>query len=159
MLDTVAGANTIFRRVDHINIADINHQAHWYFVLLGILNVGNQVLPNPLIVSSLQNLDKNAQEVQHFYGRLCSDMIAKEIVGSSTNTSLKKLRIRQGGYKWADARCIINNHGRTMLYLLFKGINLATRIGDSNLKDEIDKATLSKFFNNAKDLFDEISSN
>ena len=86
-------------------------------------------------------------------------MISKEIAGSSTNTSLKKLSIRQGGYKWADARCIINNHVHTMLYLLFKGINLATRIGDSNLEDEIDKATLQKFLNNAKDLFDEISSN
>ena len=35
-----------------------------------------------------------------------------------------------------------------MLYLLLKRINPATRIGVSNLKDEVEKATLPKFGNN-----------
>ena len=46
-----------------------------------------------------------------------------------------------------------------MPYLIFKSINPATRIGVSNLKDEIDKANIAKFVNNLKDLLDDISSN
>ena len=41
---------------------------------------------------------------------------------------------------------------------MLKIINPATRIGVSNLKDEIEKSTLAKFGNNIKDLLDEISS-
>ena len=46
-----------------------------------------------------------------------------------------------------------------MLYLLFKSINPYTRIGVSNLKDETDKSTLSKFGKNLKDILDDMSSN
>ena len=46
-----------------------------------------------------------------------------------------------------------------MIYLLFKSINLDTRIGVSNLKDEIDKESLTKFDNNVKELLDDMSSN
>ena len=46
-----------------------------------------------------------------------------------------------------------------MHYLLFKIINLATRIDVSNLKYEVDKATLTNFGNNVKYLHDDMSSN
>ena len=46
-----------------------------------------------------------------------------------------------------------------MLYLIFKRINLATRIGVSNLKYEIEKKNLAKFGNNVKNLIDDMSSN
>ena len=46
-----------------------------------------------------------------------------------------------------------------MIYLLFKGINSDTRIGASNLKYEIEKATLDKFDTNVKYLLDGMSSN
>ena len=46
-----------------------------------------------------------------------------------------------------------------MFYLIFERINPSTRIGVSNLKDEIEKATLAKFDNNVKDLLDYMSSN
>ena len=46
-----------------------------------------------------------------------------------------------------------------MIYLLLKSINPDKSIGVSNLKDEIDKVTLSKFVNNIKDLLDDMSSN
>ena len=49
-----------------------------------------------MVVSALQNLDYNAQEMKHFYDRVCSDMISKEIEGSIAKTSLKKLMPRQG---------------------------------------------------------------
>ena len=57
----------------------MHHEPHGYFGLIGIVNVGNQVLPNPLVVSTLQTLGRNSQEVQNLYDRLSSDMIAKSI--------------------------------------------------------------------------------
>ena len=58
MLDTGAGAKKIFRKVEQIDIADIHHQAHGYFGLLVIGNVGNQVLPNPLVIPDLQKISQ-----------------------------------------------------------------------------------------------------
>ena len=86
-------------------------------------------------------------------------MIAKAMEGSITKAYLKKLRLRQGGYAWAEAGGLIRNYGPTIIDLLLKIIKPATRIGVSNLKDEIEKATLAKFGNNEKDLLDYISSN
>ena len=81
MVDTGTGANNIFRQVENIQISYIHYQAHGYFGLLSIGNIGNQVLPKPLVVSALQNLANNEQEVQKFYDRVQSDMIAKAIEG------------------------------------------------------------------------------
>ena len=64
-------------------------QAFGYFGLQVIWNV-NQVLPDPLTVSALTQLvGGNAIEIQKFYDRVLSDMIAKSIQGSMTNISLK----------------------------------------------------------------------
>ena len=46
-----------------------------------------------------------------------------------------------------------------MIHVILKIINPDTRIGVSNLKSEIKKATLSKFGNNVKDILDDMSSN
>ena len=54
---------------------------------------------------------------------------------------------------------LISNDGPTMIYIVSKSINPATRIGVSNLKYEIEKATLAKFGKNVKDLLDDMSSN
>ena len=64
-------------------------------------------------------------------------MTAKRIEGSITKTSIKKLRIHQGEYEWANARGLMINDGPTMIYLLFKNTNPATSIGVSNLRDQI----------------------
>ena len=50
MVDTDEGPMHIFWKVEQIQIADMHHQAHAYFGLKGIVNVGNQVLTNPLVV-------------------------------------------------------------------------------------------------------------
>ena len=75
-----------------------------------------------------------------------------------TKTSLKKLRLHPGLYECTDAGGLVRNYVPTIIYLIFKSINPDTRIGLSNLKDEIGKATIDKFGNNVKDLIDEISS-
>ena len=137
----------------------MHHQEHGLFGLLGIVNVVNKILPNHLVVSALQNLANNAQEVHNFYDRVRSYMIAKEIEGSMANNYLKKLGLHQGEYEWADAGGLISNYVPIMLYLLFKSINPATRNGVFNLKYEIYKSDLSKFGNNVKYLLDGMYSN
>ena len=71
----------------------MHHQAHGYFGLLGIVNVGSNVLTNPLIVSDLQNLSGSAHQVQNLYDRVRSYMIAKAINGSIINTYIKKIKV------------------------------------------------------------------
>ena len=93
MIDTGAGANNIFRQVEQIQISDMHQQAHGYFGLLGIGNVENKVLPKPLAVSGIQNLANNDREVQNFYDRVHSDMIAKAIEGSIKKNYLKILKL------------------------------------------------------------------
>ena len=54
MVETVVGSNTIFRQINKIQISDIHYQAHKSFGLMVIGNVGNNLLPNPLVVELFQ---------------------------------------------------------------------------------------------------------
>ena len=58
-------------------IADIHYQEYGYFVLFVIGNVGYNFLPNPSVVSDLQNLNVSVQQVQNLYNRVRSEMIPK----------------------------------------------------------------------------------
>ena len=49
--------------------------------------------------------------------------------------------------------CLISSDGPTMLYIIFKIVNPDTNIGILNLKYEIRKSTLNKFFKNVKYIF------
>ena len=79
MVHTSSGENNIFWQVEKIHVADMHHEEHEFFGLLVNRNVGNQVLTNTLVVSSLQNLANNTKEVQHLYDRQRLDMKAKAI--------------------------------------------------------------------------------
>ena len=79
MVGTGAGPKNIFRQIYKIQLAYVHHQAHEYFRLIGIINIGSNVLPDPLLVSDLLNLAGSEQEIQNFYDKVHSDMIAKEI--------------------------------------------------------------------------------
>ena len=68
MVETGTGAENIFRQVEHIQLADIHHQARGCFGPTGIGNVVN-FLPNPLVVSDILNLATNAQEVKIYMTR------------------------------------------------------------------------------------------
>ena len=74
----------------------MHHQAHGYFGLLSIGNEVNTVLPNPLIVSALQNLANNPQDIKLFYNRVHSDMIDRELEGSIKKSLLIKLGFIEG---------------------------------------------------------------
>ena len=50
----------------------------------------------------------------------------------------------------------MRNYVSTMIYLISKIVNPDKRIGVSNLKDKVDRATLAKFVNNVKDLLDDM---
>ena len=83
-----------------------------------------------MLASNLLNVSTSEQEVQNFYDRVHSDMIAKVIEGSITKISFKKLRLHRREYEWADTGGIIRNYGPTMIYLLLKIINPAKSIDD-----------------------------
>ena len=159
MLETASGTNNIFRQIEHIQISDIHYQAHGYFGMIGIKNVGDYALTDPLIVSNIQILNDNPQQVQNLYVNMNPDMIYKTIKGSIKNISIKKLRINWREYDWNDTGGLIRNDITTIIYLLFKTIKPSTRIGVYNLKYEIEKSTLANFGNNVKELPDEMSSN
>ena len=61
MVETGAGPKIVFRQVEQIQIVYIHYQAHGWFGFIGIGDVGNQVLPNPLQVSALLNLAHTPQ--------------------------------------------------------------------------------------------------
>ena len=83
----------------------------------------------------------------------------KENFGINYKKSIKKLRLHWGLYECIYAGGIMANDGPTTLHILFKIIHPDTSIGVSNLKDEIEKATLSKFRNTVKYLIYSMSSN
>ena len=86
-------------------------------------------------------------------------MISKAIEGSITKIYLKKIILHRREYEWANSGGVIRNDGPTMLYLLFKIMNPATRIDFLNLKYDIDKSILSNFFSNVKNVLNDMSSN
>ena len=86
-------------------------------------------------------------------------MTAKEFEGTITNEYLKELRLNRREYEWYDTGGLIMNYGDTMIYLPFKIINVYARIGVSNLKYEIEKATIAKFGNNVKYIIYDMYSN
>ena len=77
MVETGAGDKKFVCQVDQIKILDMQVQMFGYFGLQGIGNL-NQFLPKPLVVSDLQTLANNQQEIQNVYNRVCSDMISKK---------------------------------------------------------------------------------
>ena len=85
-----------------------------------------------------------------------SDIIAKAVEGSIKKIYLKKLRLDIGVYEWDESRGIIRNYVLTMFCLVFKSIHPATRIGVSNLNDDIVKRNLANFGNNVKYFLDEM---
>ena len=69
MVETGAGPKKLFKQLQQIRIVDKNNQDCVYSGLLGIGNVGNNVLPNPLVVSALKKVAGSVQEVQNVYDR------------------------------------------------------------------------------------------
>ena len=64
-------------------------------------------------------------------------MIAKAIKISIKNTYIRKLRLHHRKYGCTYGGKLISNDVTTMLYLIFKRINLDAGICVPNLKDEI----------------------
>ena len=62
------------------------------------------------------------------------------------------LNLNRRQFESDDSGWFIINDEPAMTYLLLKIINPNKSIGVSNLKDEIEKATLAKFVNNIKQL-------
>ena len=57
MVETGTGEKNIFRKVVKTHITNNHHQTHGYFRLLGIGNILDGVLSNPLVVLTVQKVD------------------------------------------------------------------------------------------------------
>ena len=64
MVKNGAVPKEIFLQVDQTHIADIYYQVNGYFGLIAIGNVGNNVLTNPLVISDLQILAGDPQQIK-----------------------------------------------------------------------------------------------
>ena len=116
-----------------------------------------------MTISFLTNLSHGTQtkatEIPNFFDRLRSYIKAKAIERSITKNMMRNLGFIVGYMNRQKRGGVISNYGPTMLELIFKIINLDTRIGVSNLKYDIETTTLPKFGNYIKYLLDDISSN
>ena len=74
----------------------------------------------------------------NLHDRVHSDTISKEIEGSIT----KIAQIHQNEYEWEDYVSHIRSDVSTIIYILLKIINTATKIGVSNPKYETKKANV-----------------
>ena len=117
MLWTGASAKNFFRRVEKTQMSDMNHQGHWYFGLIVIGNVENNIIPNLLVLSALHILSGSTEEVQISMIGCAKKIISKETEGSNTNISIRKLRLHRGRYEWADAGGIIKKYKTNMITL------------------------------------------
>ena len=83
MVKTGVGDKNIFCQVEHIQIENMKFQEFGYFGLQGIGTV-SAAPPIPLVVSDIQKLSKNQQEIQKIHDGVCSYMIDNTIEGSIT---------------------------------------------------------------------------
>ena len=74
MVQTGAGEKNIFSMVEKIQLADIRHQAHGYFGLIGIGNVINP-LRNTLVLLAIKNLATNNQKETNFHITGCAQIL------------------------------------------------------------------------------------
>ena len=117
-------------------------------------------LPDTFTVQSLANVANNAREQQVFYHRARSEMIAKRIENSISESSWKTLMLKKLAFTWTDTTTgTVHLDGPTMLYILLSLVNPTTRVGVSELKKLIMKATLPAFKHNVIDMLDDMASN
>ena len=80
----------------------------------------NTYLPKPLLVSAIETLAKNQQEIKNFHDISRSDIIDKSIEGSIINTSLNKPRLHWREYEWTDDGFLVGNNVITTIIFYSK---------------------------------------
>jgi len=95
-----------------------------------------------------------------YFQRVRSNMIGRRILNSLTNRGLETLQINKKHYTWIDAASG-NEYldGPYILLALLQHCNPSTRVGVSDLKENLRNSNLAKFNNNVVDMLDKMSEN
>ena len=105
--------------------------------------VFNTIVPQSY---DLQEIDpaNNIDHQETFFQRVRSRMIAKRIMNYLKSSDLEVLRNRQRQYTWSG-NGIDEHDGPTILWILLQTCNPSTRVGVSELKEDLRQATSAKF--------------
>jgi len=99
----------------------------------------------------------NAAHRIPFYRRVRSRMIAKRIIGYLKLSDWENLKNKRSKYTWAG-QGDEEMDGPTILWILMQTCNPSTRVGVSELKEELRRATSAKFNHDIQKLTDFMSS-
>ena len=117
-------------------------------------------VPDSLDVQDLDQIATDADQQNTFYHRVRSEMISKRIENSISESSRKNLMLKKAAFTWKNTTSgTIHHDGPTMLYMLLSLVNPTTRVGVSELKKLIMRATLPKFDHNVINMLDDMASN
>ena len=110
-------------------------------------------------IQELEELDPAAIEAHRvpFYRRIRSRMIAKCIIGYLKLADWEHLKNKSSKFTWSG-HGDEEMDGRTILWVLFQTCNPSTRVGVSELKEDIRGATSSKFGHDIQKLTDFVGS-
>ena len=99
----------------------------------------------------------NADQRDPFYRSVRSRMIAKRIIGYLKLTDWENLKNKSSKYTWSG-HGDEEMDGPTILWILMQTYNPSTRVGVSELKEELRSATSAKFGHDIQKLTDFMSS-
>ena len=114
------------------------------------------VFPALLTVETLDP-ELNLADQDIFYRRTRSKMIAARIENSLTTASLKTLFSKKKHFQWKDQFGNLSNDGPVMLQLLIESVNPSTRVGVSDLKQQIRSIKLVTFQYNVVTMTDKLT--
>ena len=99
----------------------------------------------------------NEEHVPVFYRRVKSRMIAKRVLGYLKMYDFETLKNKADMYTWTSPE-LDEFDGPTIIWILLQECNPSTRVGVSELKEDLRKATSSKFQHNVRKLTDYMGS-
>ena len=155
--DTGTHFSSILRLYIKLNVADLQKQAHMMFCAKS--STYSTILPVNFIIETLSPATDTG-DIIIFHRRTKSAMISKGIKGSIITSSWKFLILRKDKFSWTSTTTDeVNFDGPTMLYPLVSTLNLLTRVGITEFKNEIQNARFDKYDQNLKEILDNTQDN
>ena len=113
----------------------------------------NATYANIKLLEIIDPSNINLPHLDTFYNRVKSRMIAKHIQGYLKKDDIEVLKTNRDNISWRDTNGIVEEDEPTMLWL-FNQCNPFTRVGVSELKEDLRRATSAKHKHNVKNLND-----
>ena len=145
------------KNYNKLTVDDLQKQAHMTFC--DKLSIYSTILPVNFTIETLSPATDTG-DIIIFHRRTKSAMISKRIKGSITTSSWKSLILRKDKFSWTSTTTNeVNFDGPTMIYFLVSTLNLSTRVGVTEFKNEIQNARLDKYDQNLKEMLDNTQDN